>query len=425
VRAIRNLVACLVVAVSVATGGWAADLPSASPEELGFSSERLTRVGTALESEIERRQYPGAVALIARKGRIVYFESFGQLDPASGSAMTKDAIFRLYSMTKPYTSVAAMMLVEEGRLRMTDPVSKYIPSFAKLQVSVASTDPFSGMVRYSNVAADREITIQDLLRHTSGLVYAGFTAHAKVKELYLKEGVDWQGMTPSEQIERLAKVPLAHQPGATFEYGLSSDVLGRVIEIVSGVPLGQFIHERIFVPLGMTDSAFIVPKEKLDRLAQPFAIDPATNNPTRLVDVTVPPKNDAGGAGSVGTAADFVRFLQMMLNGGQLDGVRLLSRTTVKYMTSDHLGEIKSSGFVSLPPAIGFGLGFAVRRETGLFEVTGTAGEYYWAGAAGTGFYVDPKEELICILMTQAAPGLARRYDRYLFKQLVYQAISD
>ena len=424
-KGLRSFAWALIFALSAAGLSWAADLPSASPESLGFSSERLARIGPAIKAEIERGQYPGAVILLARKGHIVYFESVGQLDPATGKAMPKDAIFRLYSMTKPYTSVAAMMLVEEGRLRLTDPVSKYIPSFAKLEVSVPTTDPATGNVRYTNVATDREITIQDLLRHTSGLVYAGFTAHPKVKELYMKEGVDWKDVTPAEQIERLGKVPLAHQPGTAFEYGLSVDVLGRVIEVISGMPLGQFIQERIFVPLKMADSSFLVPKEKLGRLAQPFAKDPATWSPINLLDVTVPQKNDAGGAGSAGTAGDYVRFLQMMLNGGQLDGVRLLSPTTVKYMTSDHLGDIKSSGFVALPPAIGFGLGFAVRRETGLFEVTGTAGEYFWAGAAGTGFYVDPKEQLICVLMTQAMPGMQRRYDRYLFKQLVYQAITD
>ena len=424
-KGLRSFVWALIFALAAAGVSWAADLPSASPESLGFSPERLARIGPAMKAEIERGQYPGAVILLARKGHIVYFESVGQLDPATGKGMPKDAIFRLYSMTKPYTSVAAMMLVEEGRLRLTDPVSKYIPSFAKLEVSVPTTDPATGNVRYTNVATDREITIQDLLRHTSGLVYAGFTAHPKVKELYMKEGVDWKDVTPAEQIERLGKVPLAHQPGTAFEYGLSVDVLGRVIEVISGMPLGQFIQERIFVPLKMADSSFLVPKEKLGRLAQPFAKDPATGSPINLLDVTVPQKNDAGGAGSAGTAGDYVRFLQMMLNGGQLDGVRLLSPTTVKYMTSDHLGDIKSSGFVALPPAIGFGLGFAVRRETGLFEVTGTAGEYFWAGAAGTGFYVDPKEQLICVLMTQAMPGMQRRYDRYLFKQLVYQAITD
>ena len=425
-KGFRNVIWSLLAAFCAVAGTWAADLPSVSPEEAGFSSERLARIGPVIKGEIEKGQYPGAVILVARKGKIVYFESIGQLDPASGKPMTKDAIFRLYSMTKPYTSVAAMILMEEGRLRISDPVSKFIPAFANLQVSVPTTDPSTGATRYVNVPVERDVTIQDLLRHTSGLVYGGFTAHAKVKELYAKEGVDWKDVTPAEQIERLAKVPLAHQPGSTFEYGLSVDVLGRVIEVISGMPLSQFLQERIFTPLGMTDSAFIVPKDKLDRLAQPFATDKATNTPVNLLDVTVPQKNDAGGAGSVGTASDYARFLQMMANGGQLDGVRVLSRTTVAYMTADHLGpDTKFSGVTTLPAGTGFGLGFAVRRETGRFEVTGNAGEYYWAGAAGTGFYVDPKDEIVCVWMTQGQPGMPRRYDRYLFKQMVYQAITD
>jgi CubicO group peptidase (beta-lactamase class C family) len=422
---LRSFVWSLILAFSLAAVTWAADLPTATPEDIGFSSERLARIGPVIKGEIEKGQYPGAVLLVARKGKIVYFDSFGQLDPASGKPMTKDAIFRLYSMTKPYTSVAAMMLMEEGRLRLSDPVSKYIPAFANLQVSVPSTDPYTGVAKYFNVPVDREVTIQDLLRHTSGFVYGAYTAHPKVKELYAKEGVDWKDVTPAEEIERLAKVPLAHQPGTTFEYSLSTDVLGRVIEAISGMTLGQFLQERIFAPLAMTDSAFIVPQEKLDRLAQPFATDKATNTPITLLDVTVPQKNDAGGAGGVGTAADYARFLQMMINGGQLDGVRLLSRTTVQYMTSDHLGDAKFSGLTTLPAGTGFGLGFAVRRETGQFEVTGNAGEYYWAGAAGTGFYVDPKEDLIFVWMTQGQPGMARRYDRYLLKQMVYQAIVE
>jgi CubicO group peptidase (beta-lactamase class C family) len=415
------VLACFAVATTVA-----ADLPSAAPESLGFSSERLARIGPVIKGEIEKGQYPGAVILVARKGKIVYFDSFGQLDPASGKPMTKDAIFRLYSMTKPYTSVAIMMLMEEGKLRITDPVSRFLPALANLQVSVPATDPYTGATKYVNVPVDREINIQDLLRHTSGFVYAGFTANPKVKELYTREGVDWKDVTPAEQIERLAKVPLAHQPGTTFEYGLSIDVLGRVVEAITGKTLGQFLQERLFTPLAMTDSAFIVPAEKRDRLAQPFAVDPATNTPIALLDVTAPQKNDAGGAGSVGTASDYARFLQMMINGGQLDGVRLLSPSTVRYMTADHLGpNIRFSGVTTLPAGTGFGLGFAVRQETGRFEVTGNAGEYYWAGAAGTGFYVDPREELICVWMTQGQPGMPRRYDRYLFKQMVYQAIND
>lgn len=425
-RILRNIACGLVLVWLAAAPTGAADLPTADPESLGFSSERLARIGPAIKAEIDKGQYPGAVMLVARKGKIVYFDSVGQLDPVSGKPMTKDAIFRLYSMTKPYTSVAAMMLMEDGKLRVTDPVSKYIPAFANLQVSVPVIDPNTTAIKYVNVPVDREVNIQDLLRHTSGFVYAGFTSHPKVKELYTKEGVDWKDVTPTEQIERLAKVPLAHQPGTTFEYGLSSDVLGRVIEVISGMPLSQFLQQRIFKPLGMTDSAFIVSKDKLGRLAQPYATDRATNTPINLLDITVAQKNDAGGAGSVGTASDYARFLQMLINGGQLDGVRLLSPTTVKYMTADHLdADFKAAGVTTLPAGTGFGLGFAVRRETGRFEVTGNAGEYYWAGAAGTGFYADPKEDLICVWMTQGQPGMARRYDRYLFKQLVYQAIVE
>ena len=303
--------------------------------------------------------------------------------------------------------------------------AKHLALFGSAARDELRDDSDTGATKYVNVPAEREVTIQDLLRHTSGLVYGAYTSHPKVKELYAKEGVDWKDVTPAEQIERLAKVPLAHQPGSTFEYGLSVDVLGRVVEAISGTTLGQFLQERIFTPLGMADSAFIVPQEKLNRLAQPFAIDRSTNSPINLLDVTVAQKNDAGGAGSVGTASDYARFLQMMINGGQLDGVRLLSPTTVRYMTADHLGSAKFSGVTTLPGGTGFGLGFAVRKETGQFEVTGNAGEYYWAGAAGTGFYVDPKEDLILVWMTQAPFGMARRYDRYLLKQMVYQAITD
>lgn len=423
-KALRTVACSVILALSSTTLAGAADLPTADPGSAGFSAERLARIAPAIRHEIEAGQYPGAVMLVARHGRIVYLDSVGQLDPAGGKPMPTDAIFRLYSMTKPYTTVAIMMLMEEGKLRVTDPVSKYLPALANLQVSVEKTDPYTGVVRYVNVPVDREVNIQDLLRHTSGLVYGGYTAHPKVKELYAKEGVDWNNVTPAEQIERLARVPLAHQPGTTFEYGLSTDVLGRIVEAISGVPLSQFLQERLFTPLGMNDSAFIVPQDKLGRLAQPFAIDPASKTPIKLLDVTVAQKNDAGGAGSVGTASDYARFLQMLLNGGELDGVRLLSPTTVRYMTSDHLGPgIRHSGITTLPPGTGFGLGFAVRQETGRFEVTGSAGEYYWAGAAGTGFYVDPKEDILCVWMTQGQPGSARRYDRYLFKQMVYQAI--
>jgi CubicO group peptidase (beta-lactamase class C family) len=291
-------------------------------------------------------------------------------------------------------------------------------------VSVPRFDPDTGKAVYALVPAEREMTIQDLLRHTSGLVYGLFTSHAKVKELYGKEGVDWNKVTPDEQIERLAKVPLAHQPGTAWEYSLSTDVLGRVIEAVTGAPLGKFLEARIFVPLKMTDTAFLVPNGKVARLAQPFAKDPVTGNPVALLDVTVPQKNDAGGAGTAGTAADYARFSQMLLNGGQLDGVRLLGRATVAHMAADHVGDIRVAS-PTLARGYGFGLGFAVRKETGLNSVTGSAGEYRWGGAGGTAFWVDPKEQMIVVWMTQGQPGPMRGQDRDLFRQLVQAAIVD
>ena len=411
------------IGIFLATLAWADALPTAKPEEVGLSSERLGRATQVLKSEAARGQYPGAVALVARKGKIAYFESVGQRDPSAGAPMSKDAIFRLYSMTKPFTSVAVMMLVEEGRLVLSDPVSKYLPQLANLQVSVPRFDPDTGKAVYALVPAERQMTIQDLLRHTSGLVYGGFTGHAQVKELYAKAGVDWRDVSPTEQLERLAKVPLAHQPGSAWEYSLSTDVLGRVVEAVSGTTLGKFLAERIFAPLKMTDTAFLVPKDKIGRLAQPFATDKATGKPIELLDVTSAQKNDAGGAGSAGTTGDYARFCQMLLNGGHLDGVRLLSRATVSHMTSDHLGDIKIAG--TLARGYTFGLGFAIRKETGLNAVPGSAGEYTWGGAAGTGFWIDPKEQMVVILMTQNQPGPARGYDRQLFRQVVQQAVID
>jgi CubicO group peptidase (beta-lactamase class C family) len=398
-------------------------LPTASPEEVGLSKERLGRIAPALSRQIEAKSFPGAVAIVARKGKIAYFETVGQLDPTTSAAMPKDAIFRLYSMTKPFTSVAAMMLVEEGRIRLTDPVGMYLPQLAKLDVLVQTTDA-SGKPSFTTVPAQRPMQVYDLLRHTSGLVYGAFTPNARIKELYANANVNWSGVTPQEQLESFAKVPLAHQPGTAWEYGMSTDIAGRVIETVTGTPLGRFLDDRIFKPLRMVDTTFHVPREHVKRLAQPLATDKATGKPITLHDVTVAPKNDAGGAGAAGTAMDYARFLQMLANGGQLDGQRLLARTTVRHMTSDHLGEIKPA-MPLLAPGYGFGLGFAVRRADGLNGAPGSAGEFNWGGAGGTAFWVDPKEQLVAVLMTQAQPGPWQREFRELFRQLVYQAIVD
>ena len=374
-------------------------LPTASPEEVGLSKERV------------------------RKGKIAYFETVGQLDPTTSAPMPKDAIFRLYSMTKPFTSVAAMMLVEEGRIRLTDPVGMYLPQLAKLDVLVQTTDS-SGKTSFTTVPAQRPVQVYDLLRHTSGLVYGSFTPNARIKELYAEANVNWQGVTPQEQLASFAKVPLAHQPGTAWEYSMSTDIAGRVIEAVTGTSLSRFLDERVFKPLRMVDTTFHVPSQQVKRLAQPLATDKATGKPITLYDVTVAPKNDAGGAGAAGTAMDYARFLQMLANGGQLEGQRLLAPRTVRHMTSDHLGDIKPA-MPTLPPGYGFGLGFAVRRADGLNGAPGSAGEFNWGGAGGTTFWVDPKEQLVAVLMTQAQPGPAQREFKELFRQLVYQAIVD
>jgi len=398
-------------------------LPTATPEEVGLSRERLARIAPALSRQIEAKSFPGAVAIVARRGRIAYFEAIGQLDPRSATPMSKDAIFRLYSMTKPFTSVAAMMLVEEGRLRLTDPVGMYLPQLGNLEVLTPSTDA-SGKTTYTTVAAQRPVTLYDLLRHTSGMVYGGFTPNAELKELYAKSNVTWSGVTPAEQLESLAKVPLAREPGTMWEYGLSTDVVGRVVEAVTGSTLSRFLDERVFRPLRMKDTTFHVQGGQLKRLAQPLETDRATGKPITLLDVTAAQKNDAGGAGAAGTALDYARFSQMLANGGTLDGRRLLARTIVRHMTSDHLGDIKPAHQI-LAPGYGFGLGFAVRRADGLNGAPGSAGEFTWGGAGGTAFWIDPKEQMIVVFMTQNQPGAPRRYDRELFQQLVYQALAD
>jgi CubicO group peptidase (beta-lactamase class C family) len=416
-----TLLAAFLALVPFTSAAWAEPLPRAQPADVGLSAERLDRVGRVFRSEIEKGRIPGAVAVVARKGRIAYFESFGVRDPATGAPMGKDAIFRIYSMTKPMTSVAVMMLQEEGRLVLTDPVSKFLPQLTKLQVAVERKDPGTGQITFDLAPAAREITIQDLLRHTSGFAYGSRTRNARVKELYAKEGVDARDLTNAELVDRIAKVPLAHQPGAAWEYSRSTDVLGRLVEVVAGVPLGRFFEERIFVPLKMADSGFFVAAAKLGRVAQPFAKDPATGDKISLIDVTTPPKYESGGGGGVSSTDDYVRFAQMLLNGGRLDGARLLSRTTVAFMTSDHLGRISDT---LRTPGYTFGLGFRVRKDVGLDGQSGSIGEYGWAGAGGTYFWVDPKEELIGILMTQA-PGPSRTYYRQLFKELVQQALVD
>ncbi len=433
----RIVLASLAAAVAVlVTAVHAQTLPTGTPESVGMSSERLGRIGTALKSEIDQGKIPGAVVMIMRRGKLVYSESVGYRDKAAGAPMTKDTIFRIYSMTKPMVSVAAMMLVEEGRLQLTDPVSKYLPPLKTMQVSVAQTDSEFAKVTYSTVSATREMTVQDLLRHTAGLAYGEITQNAPVKKAYQDAGIfkttiefDARDLAPAEQVERLAKAPLAHQPGTVWDYSLASDVLGRVVEAASGKTLSAFLDERLFKPLRMTDAAFWVPAAKMPRLAQPLATDPATGNAINLIDVSAAPAADSGGAGAVATAEDYLRFAMMMLNGGRAGDTRLLSRTTVALMTSDHLGTRIAApttpGELLLgTPGYTFGLGFAVRQGPGVAGVHGSQGEFMWGGYAGTYFWVDPKEELVAVYMSQAT-GPTRPWYRRLVKNLTYQAIMD
>jgi CubicO group peptidase (beta-lactamase class C family) len=390
-------------------------LPVAAPEEIGLSTARLNRLTDTLRGEIDRGRVPGAVALIARRGKLGYFEALGARDPATAAPMHKDTIFRFYSMTKPIVSVAAMMLWEEGKVLLNDPIAKYIPAFAARKVAVER----HGKVEL--VPAERDITIQDLLRHTSGFTYE-FRGTAPVQKMYMEAKLFRRNQTNAEHAQTLATLPLMHQPGTQWEYSRSTDVVGRLVEVLSGQSLGAFLSERILGPLGMVDTDFHVPPQKHQRLAEAFAKDPESGAAVQLVEVRERPMFESGGGGLVSTAMDYARFLQMLLNGGTLDGKRLLSRKTIEFMTADHLGPVTGASDL-LIPGYGFGLGFAVRMHAGIAQVPGSVGQYYWGGLAGTTFWVDPAEQLFALMLIQG-PG-QREYYRVLFRDMVYAAFAD
>jgi CubicO group peptidase (beta-lactamase class C family) len=389
-------------------------LPTATPQETGLLAAGLARLDSVMRREVAAKRLPGGVILIARGGKVGYRGSFGVLRP-DGPSMPGDAIFRIYSMTKPIVSVALMMLVEEGLLSLSDPLAKYIPEFAAPNVGVERNG------KLELVPAESPITIQDLLRHTSGLTY-GFTGDSAVQRLYASAPLRRRDQTSVTFIETLAQLPLHHQPGATWEYSHATDVVGRLIEILSGQNLGAFLRRRVFTPLGMTDTGFFASPEKHDRLAEPFDRDPETGEPMKLIDPRSAPRFESGGGGLVSTIDDYARFSQMLLQGGALDRARLLGRKTLAFMTADHLGpQVKIGAPHLLPPGYGFGLGFAVRRETGLSPTPGTIGEFYWGGLAGTAFFVAPKEDLFAVMMIQAQGQ--REYYRALFRNLVHAAM--
>jgi CubicO group peptidase (beta-lactamase class C family) len=395
-------------------------LPLAAPEEIGLSSARLARLGAVMAGEIERGRVPGAVALVARRGRLGYFESFGRRDAAAGAPMAKDAIFRIYSMTKPITSVAAMMLWEEGRFLLSDPIAKYLPDLSRLDVArLDVTIDRDGEIE--RVPALRAVSIQDLLRHTSGLTYE-FRGSGPVHKMYRSAKVDSRAQSNADQVATLGRMPLLYQPGTRWEYGRSTDVVGRLVEVLSGQTLSAFFEQHILAPLGMVDTAFHVPPRHHSRLAEAFGRDPDSGLTVQLLEVRDPPNFQSGGGGLVSTAADYARFLQMLLNGGTLDGRRLLSRKTIELMTADHLGPITGAPDLLLP-GHGFGLGFAVRLHSGIAHVPGSIGQYFWGGLAGTTFWIDPAEQLFALMLIQA-PGL-RDYYRTLFRDLVYSAVDD
>jgi CubicO group peptidase (beta-lactamase class C family) len=410
-------------------------LPTASPESVGMSTERLGKITALFNQEVTAKKLPGAVVMVARKGKLVYAQAFGGQNDRAGAAMKPDSLFRIYSMTKPLVSTALMMLVEDGKVQLTDPVSKFLPSFKSPMVSVGTLDPVFNNIGFKLVPANREPTIQDLLRHTSGLAYGELTRNTLVREAYTKAGVykptldfDARELPGPEMADKLGKAPLAQHPGMYWEYSLSVDVQGRVVEAVSGQRLGDFLQQRLFKPLKMVDTGFHVPAAQAARLAEPFPKDPATGVDNKLIDVSQPPGNDSGGAGGVSTAGDYLRYCQAMLNGGQLDGARILSRSTVGLMASDHLGSINTTvnpGVLLLgTPGYTFGLGFLVRQGDGIAGVHGTAGEFMWAGYAGTFFWAEPKEQICAVYMSQA-PSPARAYYRRAMKDLVSQALVD
>ncbi len=393
-----------------------APMPTAKPEEVGLDPVALARLSAVLKDRIAAGHIPGAVALIARHGKIAYHQAFGAQDPASGQKMTTDSIFRIYSMTKPIVSVATMMLLEEGRFILSDPIGKFIPAFNDTKVAVIEGDS------YGLTEQMRPITVQDLLRHTSGLTYE-FRGNGPVQKAYAQARVARLKQTNADQAATLASLPLAHQPATTWEYSRSTDVLGRLIEVLSGQTLGAFLNQRIIAPLGMADAGFDVPAPKQDRIAEPFAKDPETGADVTLLDVRRPALFESGGGGMVATSTDYARFLTMLHGHGRSGAVRLLGRKTIEMMTADHLGNGITARADLLPPGHGFGLGFAVRTHPGQAPFPGSVGNYFWSGAAGTFFWVDPVERLFAVFMCQA-PGQRDDY-RLLFRDLVYAAVTD
>lgn len=420
----------LILVLSPALSGQG--LPTVSPEEIGLSSERLERIDTTVMQYVNENKVAGAVTLVARNGKIAHLKAFGMSDIEAKKPMRTDTMFRMASMTKPITTVAVMMLYEEGYFLLNDPLSKFIPEFRDMKVLIPSSPGEATSRPYTLVPAKNEITILHLLNHTSGISY-GIMGHEYIAELYSKAGIS-DGLKQTEgaigdMVKKMAKMPLVHHPGEAFHYGLSIDVLGYFVEVISGIPLDEFFRERIFKPLDMMDSYFFLPGDKVSRLAALYE-STADGGIRRSPEVPIvhgytihssnyqykgPRTYFSGGAGIVSNIDDYTRFLQMILNGGELDGARLLSRKSIELMTTNSLGDLWNEKEK-------FGLGFGIRPLNGHHDELGTAGTYRWSGYFGTNFWVDPEEEMIMIILTQLRP---RANLNLKFKVLAYQAVMD
>jgi CubicO group peptidase (beta-lactamase class C family) len=390
-------------------------LPQAKPESLGLSPVRLQRMSDAFKREVDKGTIPGATIMVARKGQIGWFDAIGRQSPEAATPMAHNSIFRIFSMTKPIVSVGIMMLLEEGHLLLSDPVAKYIPEFANQQVGVENNG------KLDLVPLKRAMTIQDLLRHTSGITY-DHTGDGLVQQLYKGSPLRSRKITSAEHAAMVAGLPLKCQPGAEWNYSRSTDILGRIIEVVSGKPLSAYLTERILAPLQMTETAFHTGEENTGRLAEPFPVDPWNGDKIQLFNMLEKPVMESGGGGLVSTTMDYARFCQMLLNGGMLDGVRIIGRKTLQLMASDHLGPDVKVDSPLMPPGHGFGLGFAVRTHAGIAPFPGSVGQFFWSGMGGTFFWIDPAEDLFAVFMSQG-PG-QRTYTRTLTRDLVYAALE-
>jgi CubicO group peptidase (beta-lactamase class C family) len=409
----------LVLALFAVQASIAQALPKSTPAEVGLSAEKLDKIMQMLREDTAKNMVPGAVLLVARHGKIAYFDAAGVLDPGTKAPMTTDAIFRIYSMSKPITSVAAMTLFEQGKLALSDPVSKYIPAFEHMKVIVTKTDA-AGAKTTEVVDATRQITIEDLMRHTSGITY-GFFGAGPGKKAYNDAHVLEGDYTNAEFAEKIAHLPLSYQPGTTWDYSHSTDILGRVVEVASGKTLYEIDKQRILDPLGMIDTSFYVTDAaKQPRIAEPFPNDRTIGVGATFGDPRVAGKWESGGGGMMSTATDYARFLQMMLNGGTLNGKRILSAKTVALMTSDHTEGITPGPYYLPGAGYGFGLGFAVRKTAA--EGDSSVGEYDWNGVGGTNFWVDPKQDMFVVFMIQSPKQ--RPHYMSVIRKMVYASVE-